>query len=251
MAEAKNASSQSLKRPRVTDTSALPLSSHSIITKKHEGAKVGQMPSRLQIRATNKRPRVDSSDSHKKQPVIVDKSAISPVAFLRALLKNVSKQSPQGQSYDGLYFTKPSEEEIASYDLDVVDAIRARDIDKLRAFHKEGKSMNACNRFGESLLHMCCRRGDTELVKFLVEEIGVRINIKDDYGRTPLHDACWTPTPNFEIMDVILKATDTSMLLAADVRGHTPFDYARKEHWGAWLKFFNDKRELLLQAVKA
>ena len=234
--------SESLKRPRVADTTALPLSSNSIITKEHMRAKVPAMPAR----ATNKRPRVTVTNA-KKLPIESDNNAVSPVAFLRSLLKNADSLSPQNQSYDGSFFTKPREKEIASYDMEMVDAIRSRDIDKLREFHKEGKSLNACNRFGESLLHMCCRRGDTDLVKFLVEEIGVRINVKDDFGRTPLHDACWTPTPNFEIVDSILKATDTNLLLAADIRGHTPFDYARKEHWEAWLKFFHERRELLLQ----
>lgn len=246
MAEVHSARAQSLKRARIADTSALPMSSHSIITKKHEGAKVP-----IKMHVTNKRPRITASDPLKKPPVLGGKNAISPVEFLRTLLNNNGTVSYQDQqSYDGSFFTKPNEDEIASYDIDVVDAIRTRDIEKLRTFHKEGKSMNACNRFGESLLHMCCRRGDTELVKFLVEEIRVRLNIKDDYGRTPLHDACWTPTPNFEIMEVIMKASDTSMLLAPDVRGHTPFDYARREHWGAWIKFFNEKKELLQRPAK-
>ena len=42
-----------------------------------------------------------------------------------------------------------------SYDVEIVLAIRQSNIDKLRdlAAHK---SLNACNRFGESLLHMAC-----------------------------------------------------------------------------------------------
>ena len=180
MADVHAANAGSLKRPRIADTSGLPLSSHSIITKRHEGAKV---PNTSLV--VNKRPRVTPSDTRKKQPVATaDKNAISPVEFLRALLKHNGVESPQEQSYDGSFFTKPSEEEIASYDIAVVDAIRSNNIEQLRAFHKEGKSMNACNRFGESLLHMCCRRGDTELVKFLVEEIGVRTQHK---GRLRAH----------------------------------------------------------------
>lgn len=246
MTEVNTPNTGSLKRARIADTSALRLSSHSIITKKHEGAKV---PNTLPV--TNKRPRVTPSGTRKKLPATTaDKNAISPVEFLRAVLKQNGVESPQDQSYDGSFFTKPSEEEIASYDIAVVDAIRTNNVEQLRTFHKEGKSLNACNRFGESLLHMCCRRGDIELVKFLVDEIGVRVNIKDDYGRTPLHDACWTAMPQFEIMEVILKATGNSMLLAADVRGHTPFDYARREHWGAWIKFFHERMELLQTAFK-
>jgi ankyrin repeat protein len=85
------------------------------------------------------------------------------------------------------------------------------------------------------------------LVKFFLEAIGVRTNIKDDYGRTPLHDACWSSTPNFEIMEILIKNSNTDLLLAVNVRGHTPFDYARKEHWGAWVHFFVTRRELLIK----
>jgi ankyrin repeat protein len=189
---------------------------------------------------------VPKSDDVQKRPAtsIRVKNCVSPVTLLRSLLKEQSTQSLNKTCHES-FFSKPDENDVTSYDLELVNAIRAKDIDTLRTLHKEGKSMNACNRFGESLLHMCCRRGDAELVKFLVEEIGVRTNIKDDYGRTPLHDACWRPTPNFEIMEILIKNSHRDLLLAADVRGHTPFDYARKEHWGAWVKFFAARRELL------
>lgn len=195
---------------------------------------------------SNQSSYVTKSDDVQKRPATSTrvKNDVSPVFLLRALLKEQSTQSPN-KTCLGSFFSKPDEKDITSYDLGLVNAIRAKDIDTLRALHKEGKSMNACNRFGESLLHMCCRRGDVELVKFLVEEIGVRTNIKDDYGRTPMHDACWTSTPNFEIMEILIKYSHTDLLLAADVRGHTPFDYARKEHWGAWVQFFTARTELL------
>lgn len=204
------------------------------------------MPAKQPFQVTNKRPRVTNTP-RKQYPTVVDKNAMNPVTYLRTLLKTSSAHQQANQASYDVVFTKPDEKEIASYDFEVVDAIRNQNVEKLRSFHKDGKSMNACNKFGESLLHMCCRRSDTVLVKFLVNEIGVRINIKDDYGRTPCHDAFWTPNPNFDLIDVLLKAGDVHMLLSTDVRGHTPLDYARKEHWGAWIKFFTDRKELLLQ----
>jgi hypothetical protein len=47
--------------------------------------------------------------------------------------------------------------------------------------------MDACNRFGESVLHMACRRGATPMVAFLMADCGLQVNISDDFGRTPLH----------------------------------------------------------------
>merc|ERR1712183_78962 len=52
------------------------------------------------------------------------------------------------------------------------------------------------NRFGESLLHLACRRGRTDMVRFLVVEMGSPprdvLETMDDCHKTPLHDACWT-----------------------------------------------------------
>ena len=50
--------------------------------------------------------------------------------------------------------------------------------------------MSACNRFSESIVHIACRRSDYEVVEYIVKN-GGDCCIVDDYGRTPLHDACW------------------------------------------------------------
>jgi ankyrin repeat protein len=201
----------------------------------------------INVPATKIKPRVSPNQCpnvtacvSKKRP----KNDVHPVLLLRAILKKSGIQSAN-KTCHGSFFSKPDDKDISSYDLEVVNAIRGADIDTLRTLHKKGKSMNACNRFGESILHMCCRRGDAKLVRFLVEEMRVRTNVKDDYGRTPLHDACWTSSPNVEILEILIKNCHKDLLLAPDVRGHTPLDYARKEHWGVWYQFFNANRELL------
>jgi len=142
-------------------------------------------------------------------------------------------------------FPQPSQDVIDAYDLEVVNAIRKCDVSELREMRSRGKSFHACNRFGESLLHMACRRGDVGVLAFLVEEANVPLEVRDDFGRTPLHDACWTPEPNFEAMDLLLKFAPPHLLLAEDVRGHTPFDYARKEHWDAWAQYLRERSHLL------
>jgi len=106
------------------------------------------------------------------------------------------------------------------------------------------------NRFGESLMHLACRRGRTEMVRFLVEDLpggnpSQMLSIKDDCHKTPLHDACWTPDPNFELVELILEHAPEQVLMQ-DVRGNTPFDYVRKEDHGLWLRFLWERRSLLV-----
>jgi len=128
-------------------------------------------------------------------------------------------------------------EQKQAYDKDAIAAIRAQDIDTLRKWMNEGRVLQAANAFGESLLHMACRRGFLDVVVFLVEEAGHNLWIRDDAGRTPLHDACWTASPEPELVKFILDK-DPDMLLVSDKRGHTPLDYARKDHWQTWVDFF-------------
>ena len=163
---------------------------------------------------------------------------ISPLIVLKSILCRdgvVNSSSPKP-------FLKPSEEEISAYDLDAVRAIRAGDLGKLKRLHSDGKNLNASNQFGESLLHMACRRGNVSIVSFMLREAKVRVEIRDDFGRNPLHDACWTSSPNFEVMDELLEFVDPFMLLSEDVRGSTPLDYARRNHWDDWVKYLMERR---------
>lgn len=168
----------------------------------------------------------------------------SPVDFLREMFANngYGKLLLQNQD-DNLSFHRPSKAATDAYDLGVVQAIRYNDMDRLRQLLREGKSFNACNRFGESLIHMVCRRGNVEIAKFLIKEACVDVDVRDDFGRTPLHDACWTSKPNVAIMDLLLDNVSPELLLVEDVRGHTPFQYARKEHYEEWLNYLKEKEE--------
>ena len=155
------------------------------------------------------------------------------------LLRMMSKKGVNAvsRSYSDLknFFHKPSQEEVDSYGFDVLRAVRDGDITFLRNYHQQGKSLNICNRFGESLLHLACRKQLVQVVDFLLNEANVPAQVCDDYGRTPMHDACWTPEPNFAVVDLILERCP-DLLLVKDKRGHTPLFYARREHWGNWLR---------------
>uniref|UniRef100_A0A7S1UQN9 Uncharacterized protein n=1 Tax=Grammatophora oceanica TaxID=210454 RepID=A0A7S1UQN9_9STRA len=172
----------------------------------------------------------------------------SPVEIVKSILAETyaaKKRTATGTKDRSVRFTKPTESEIDTYG-EMVKAMRASDLDKLRDFHAGGaKSLDACNRFGESFIHMACRRGNLDVVSFLIDEAKVRVVRRDDYGRIPLHDAVWTTKPNFDVMDKLLATVPPSLLLEKDVRGHTCFDYARREHWGAWASFLNERKSML------
>jgi len=123
-----------------------------------------------------------------------------------------------------------------SYAHDVINAVKAQDIEALRKWKEEGRILQAANRFGESLLHMACRRGFTNVVKFFIEEAGLNLWIRDDFGRTPLHDACWTSDPAPDLVRYIIDK-EPDMSLVSDKRGHTPLDYVRKDDWKTWISF--------------
>jgi ankyrin repeat protein len=87
---------------------------------------------------------------------------------------------------------------------------------------------------------MACRRGYTEIVRYMIHEAHVSVRIKDDCGRTPFHDACWNQNTNIEILDMLMKE-DPLLFLVSDNRGSTAFEYARHEHWPVWRKFLHDR----------
>jgi Ankyrin repeats (3 copies) len=136
------------------------------------------------------------------------------------------------------FFHAPTEEEIAAYDSTVLTAVRTEDYATLRALRAAGRPLKCSNAFGESLLHLACRKGMEPMTRFLVHEAKVPLQICDDFGRTPLHDACWAVEPNFALIDLLLGECP-DLLYAQDRRGSTPLQYVRRpqwKHWNAYLK---------------
>lgn len=165
----------------------------------------------------------------------------SPQHYLMECLdkQGINAKVQRFDAVNGL-FVEPNQKEIDAYGFEALDAVRSQNIEKLKEFHKEGRPLKCSNRFGESILHLACRKGFYDVTKFLVEEADVPVWVKDDFGRTPLSDACWTVEPNFDLMDVLIaKAPD--LLLISDARGHTPLDYVRREHWEKWIQYLKNK----------
>mmetsp|Transcript_4194 Transcript_4194/g.6461 ORF Transcript_4194/g.6461 Transcript_4194/m.6461 type:complete len:388 (-) Transcript_4194:47-1210(-) len=183
---------------------------------------------------------------------------VSPATFVRTIL--LQSCSIRGEDLisvatkrlnDDAYFLTYSDEQTEAYNNEKVFAVQGNDVEALRAFHKAGELMQTSNRFGESLLHTSCRRGFTDMVRFFINEAGVSPRVRDDMGRTPMHDACWSSSaPNHEIMRILITSAP-EMLLSKDKRGHSPFDYARREYWPQWVQFLNEHRQLIVNCLLA
>jgi hypothetical protein len=158
--------------------------------------------------------------------------------LITALYPNVQLKVKSALTLES-YFPTIREEQMAGYNTEIVQIARSNDITALREYYtKHGRdALNCYNRFGEGLLNMACRRGFTEMVQFLLSpDIQLQVRVRDDGGRTPLHDACWYPEPQLDVCTMIIQQ-DPSLLLVADKRGYTPFQYARKSDWLIWRKF--------------
>jgi hypothetical protein len=180
-----------------------------------------------------------------------DENDISPQEYMMQI---VQSQGIDVEIHDSLsvqgFFSEYTDEEVGAYDAEVITAIKTQNIEKLRHFRDIGRPLKCSNKFGESLLHMACRRGFLDVVSFLVHEAKVPVQVRDDYGRTILHDAAWACEPNFELVELIL-AECPDLLYMSDRRGHTPISYARKSHWSAWNKFLQQNAELVIPTISS
>eukprot|EP00611_Tribonema_gayanum_P024137 TRINITY_DN524_c0_g1_i1.p1 TRINITY_DN524_c0_g1~~TRINITY_DN524_c0_g1_i1.p1 ORF type:complete len:306 (-),score=49.94 TRINITY_DN524_c0_g1_i1:983-1900(-) len=117
-----------------------------------------------------------------RQPTTPD--MVNPHEFLIATLAARGYPTQTVVALESRYATKPTAKQVKDYSIDLVNAVRAGDLDTLREMHAAGCSMNACNKFAESVVHMAARIGAREVMEFMIECTGVEsLAISDDYGR--------------------------------------------------------------------
>jgi len=146
---------------------------------------------------------------------------------------------------------KHSDDGLDNYNSRVVTAVRKSNLEELKELLQEEQCFEACNNNGEYLIHLACRQGDLNTIKFLVHDAQVNVNVRDDIGRTVFHDVCWRPKAEIEIFDFLIKVVDPAFLMFQDVRGHTPFDYSRDNDWPKWNRFLLQHRYFLLKQLTA
>jgi Ankyrin repeats (3 copies) len=172
---------------------------------------------------------------------------LSPQQYLDAMIQSRGYSADKHETLLTGYYNKPTPLQLASYGVYVIELVRNADVDGMQEVMDLGLSPNACNTHGESILHNICRRGDVQMLDVLLQA-GCEIQVSDDNGRTPLHDACWSAEPNFALVEKILER-DIRLLYMADNRGHLPLSYIRQDHWSEWLQFLESKKNLFWPRV--
>lgn len=206
--------------------------------------------------ASKKRPRTSltaSTDAINKSTIEILKK-IHPSEYARAAFKANGFGDLEAIAKDSeSRFLPPTAAMLEAYNTSIVQEVRDNNLEAVKQLYNDGYfqyGCNACNRFGESILHIACRRGHLEMVKFLIGEAGLSCcTIRDDYHRTPLHDAFWTSSASPDVIDYLLEQPFvTELLMAKDKRGFTPLDYSRGEDRGKWLRFLWERRGRLKPA---
>jgi Ankyrin repeats (3 copies)/GAF domain len=209
------------------------------------------------VKSANSAATIIENPSAIKMPLPDPKtSTADPDEYLAQLVKALSpnqtvKLQIKASHLMEDYFPPISEEQMARYNVNVVSMARNNDLDGIKAlFAEHGRDALDCyNRFGEGLLTLACRRGFRDMVQFFMsDEVNLPVRVRDDYGRTPVHDACWNPAPLLEICEWIMEK-DPSLFLLADKRGFTAFQYARQSDWQVWRQFLFDHADLLRSFV--
>ena len=168
--------------------------------------------------------------------------SLSPQQYLDAMIGSRGYCVTTFATLEFAYHNKPTPLQIASYGVYMIDLVNSGDADGLRSALASGISKNPCNVYGESILHKICRLGDMKLLTVMLDA-GCDVQIADDYGRTPLHDACWAATPAFDVVETLMER-DIRLFHMSDCRGALPLSYVRKEHWALWLQFLESKKEV-------
>ena len=189
-----------------------------------------------------------SPDSKSQQSTEDDGSCqqnidISPQMFLDNLLRSRGYSTARFPSLQTAYSNPPTELQQVSHTEYMVSAVRANALSSIRAVLKAGLSPNPCNTRGESILHLTARSSpDASLLKLLLE-YGATVQCVDDFGRSPLHDACWRTTPCFDIVSIILEH-DARLMHVVDSRSATPLSYVPRSQWSAWCDYLEQVQDI-------
>jgi hypothetical protein len=165
-------------------------------------------------------------------------SQSTPQQYLEAALNDRGYSIEKFSALNTGYYREPTPLQMASYDVQVLKMI------VLQVHYSQGTGLHevlscgispdACNKYGESLLHRVCKAGNSKLLNVFLEH-GASVQFANDYGRTPLHEVCSATRPCFDAFEQVLKR-DLHLIFLTDVRGATALSYIRKEHYDPWIR---------------
>ena len=195
------------------------------------------IPRELMMRIQNAHKEFSSSPPITE--VVAPSKPQSPQDFLVEILSSRGVNPKPDIKPCDLY-VQLSEENVKAFTMNKTTAIRADDVAALRQMYENGEMLLCSTQFGESILHIACRKGSINCVKYMVQELGLPVQLADDYNKNLFHDACWTSKPNFEIAKILLDSCP-ELLLMPDKRGFFPLQYVPKNNWAEWCAFLDQE----------
>ena len=166
----------------------------------------------------------------------------SPLEYLNSILSDRAYSTQSYPTLQSAFVNTPTELQQASYHMYMINLIRKNDLKAFQQIMLSGLvAPNPCNQFGESLLHMVCRRGRCDMLHTMLQA-GASIHVVDDFGRTPLHDACWSSETAFDVVRVLLDL-DSRLVSMSDLRGSMPLSYIPKKDYAAWIQFLDSIKD--------
>ena len=119
-------------------------------------------------------------------------------------------------------------------------------------------SINACNKDGNTPLHLALENNVTTEVLMKLLDAGADVNVSDGLGRTPLHIAIYSNTTQEVIVKLLDAGADVNI---CDKYGNSPLHYAlldtdadidvRDEDGDSSLHHVLDKKEVFALLIKA
>ena len=171
------------------------------------------------------------------------RSDVHPEDYLHNILRERGYSTEMVAVKETAFHRPPHPDQVAAYDKVVLRAVVDDDEAALERMRASGKRMDSCNRFGDSILHMSCRRGRIGALRYLLRVCPSGVLLTDDFGRTIMHDACWTATPRFDVASTVLDA-DLRLLRCVDNRGSSPLKYVPQDQWPLWCAFFENRKDI-------
>jgi hypothetical protein len=148
----------------------------------------------------------------------------------------------------GTFFRPNTPDNKAAFKTELVNAVRNQDLEAIQDLHQnrgfslEGRSPVT----GEALLHVCVRRGTPDILRYMLQKAKVYPRVCCDYGRSPLHDACWSnDSKSLELMKMLIQASP-NMLRMLDRRGFSPLDYIPRDRWAQCCAFLDKHQNIIL-----
>jgi hypothetical protein len=203
--------------------------------------------------AMQERPTMSSSKKH--SPPHAASTQPSPKETIQQILQtkyNITVTSfPKYDTVPDHYFVRSAV--LSSSSLKnphrLMTAVRDNDIKTIRHLHEVLHIPLQCaNQFQESIVHTVARRGYTEMLQYLMNDAQISVRVCCDGGRNALHDACWTTTPNFHMIQLFVQ-NSPDLLYLCDQRNFTPLDYIPKDAYAVWNTWLQDHDHLLKPQV--